>query len=132
MSQIRNRFFGAGAVALILGAVQLASGQDLVGARHIASADSASTTVNRAAKADRAGQPRLAPTPAHTVSFRLNDLAETSVLVRVPVTQEAREIKLPPARRPAGASDRPTIACEAMVSVLTDVAKLLQPGRCVT
>jgi hypothetical protein len=27
---------------------------------------------------------------------------------------------------------RPTIACEPMVSSLTEVAKLLQPGRCVT
>jgi hypothetical protein len=27
---------------------------------------------------------------------------------------------------------KPTIACEPMVSSLTEVAKLLQPGRCVT
>ena len=28
--------------------------------------------------------------------------------------------------------NKPTIACEPMVSSLTEVAKLLQPGRCVT
>jgi hypothetical protein len=63
------------------------------------------------------------------VSLRLNDLADTSVLLRVPFT-EARNIK-PPALLQSR-SRKPTVACEPVVSSLTEVAKLLQPGRCVT
>ncbi|MEA2911718.1 MAG: hypothetical protein QOJ15_3799, partial [Bradyrhizobium sp.] len=66
-----------------------------------------------------------------TISLRLDALAATSVLIRIPVAQAARE----------GTSARPiatspnrklTVACEPVVSVLTEVARQLQPGRCVT
>jgi hypothetical protein len=63
------------------------------------------------------------------------------VVVRVPVVQspvvqepvaqeEVRNRPAPPAR--PGATKKMTVACEPPVSVLTEVAKLLQPGRCVT
>ena len=35
-------------------------------------------------------------------------------------------------RRPGPVASKMTVACEPPVSVLTEVAKLLQPGRCVT
>jgi len=50
------------------------------------------------------------------------------VLLRVPFV-EARTGK-PPLLRTQ--SRKPTIACEPIVSSLTEVARLLQPGRCVT
>jgi hypothetical protein len=53
------------------------------------------------------------------------------VLVRIPFAQEARNGVS--ARSITKSPDRKmAVACEPMVSVLTEVAKQLQPGRCVT
>ena len=64
------------------------------------------------------------------------------MLVRVPVAKEVsketskaarnetRNGPTPPMTKPA--SKKIAVACEPPVSVLTEVAKLLQPGRCVT
>ena len=63
--------------------------------------------------------------------LKVGSLADTSVLLRIPVQKDAKG--LTPTVKPAG--DKPkkmTVACEPPVSVLTEVAKLLQPGRCVT
>jgi hypothetical protein len=62
--------------------------------------------------------------------MRLNDLADTSVLLRVPAVVETGNAK--PASSLLKPGRKTTIACEPMVSSLTEVAKLLQPGRCVT
>ena len=62
-------------------------------------------------------------------------IAETSVLIRVPVTREearSRPVAPPSAIKPGPHKSKTTLACEPVVSVLTEVAKLLQPGRCVT
>ena len=128
MSQFRKAFFGAAAIILTLGAVQFAFGHDLAD-RWQAVSDKPIHNVNRAAKADRIADLKPAAVPTRTVSRRLNDLADTSVLLRVPFT-EARNIK-PPALLQSR-SRKPTVACEPVVSSLTEVAKLLQPGRCVT
>jgi hypothetical protein len=130
MSQIRKAFFGAVAITLTLGAVQLASGHDLVD-RWQAVSDGSNSIVNRAGKADRIAAPKPAAIPTRTVSMRLNDLADTSVLLRVPLA-EARNIRPPAPALLQNRSRKPTVACEPMVSSLTEVAKLLQPGRCVT
>lgn len=138
MSQIQKVFLGAVAIAATLGAVQLASGHDLAD-RWYAVADTASPNfapgqnVNRAGKADRLAEIKPAAVPTRTVSMRLNDLADTSVLLRVPAVIETGNAK-PPVRlqNQQKVRARPTIACEPMVSSLTEVAKLLQPGRCVT
>ena len=53
MSQISKAIFGALAISMACGAVQLAFGQDLTGTGAAASAASEETGVNRAAKADR-------------------------------------------------------------------------------
>ncbi|MDD1527596.1 hypothetical protein C7U92_17475 [Bradyrhizobium sp. WBOS7] len=140
MSQIHKVFLGAIAMAATLGAVQLASGHDLAD-RWQAVADLPSHSlshapahnVNRAGKADRIAELKPAAVPTRTVSMRLNDLAATSVLLRVPAAIETGNAK-PPAllQNQKKVRTKPTIACEPMVSSLTEVAKLLQPGRCVT
>ncbi|MGY8663305.1 hypothetical protein Q3C01_13145, partial [Bradyrhizobium sp. UFLA05-109] len=87
MSQISKAFLSAVAISLTLGAVQLASGHDLAN-RWQTVADEPDHIVNRAGKADRIASPRPAATSTRTVSMRLNDLADTSVLLRVPATIE--------------------------------------------
>ena len=129
MSQIRKAFFGAAAIALTLGAVQFASGHDLVD-RWQAATDKSDHNVNRGAKADRLSDAKPAAVPTRTVNLRLNDLADTSVLLRVPLV-EARNVK-PPVLLKQNQGRKLTVACEAVVSSLTEVARLLQPGRCVT
>ncbi|MHC2624682.1 hypothetical protein ACVIW2_006714 [Bradyrhizobium huanghuaihaiense] len=141
MSQIQKVFLSAAAIAATLGAVQLASGHDLAD-RWQAVADKSDKpghNVNRAGKADRLAEIKQAAVPTRTVSMRLNDLADTSVLLRVPAVIETGNAKPPvllqnqnQSQKKQGRSNKPTIACEPMVSSLTEVAKLLQPGRCVT
>lgn len=133
MSQIHKAFLGAAAITFALGAAQLASGHDLSD-RWEAVADQpgpsvASHNVNRTSKSDRLADLKPAAVPTRTVSIRLNDLADTSVLLRVPAVETGNAKPAPFLLKP---DRKPTIACESMVSSLTEVAKLLQPGRCVT
>ena len=136
MSQIRRGIFGALAIGLTLGAVQLAFAHDLIGSRQAATAVPGND-VNRAAKADRAAVPSLRG-KTETIALRHDGVADTSVLVRVPVVREpskearneTRNAPAPPVTK--SAPRKITVACEPPVSVLTEVAKLLQPGRCVT
>jgi hypothetical protein len=133
MSRMFSGILGAIAVSLTFGAVQFASGSDLHGVQQPAPAPEA--TINRQAKTDRADLPATA-SKTQTISVRVDGLSDTSILVRVPVAQAARketrnESPAPTvAKEPA--SNRRTVACEPVVSVLTEVAKQLQPGRCIT
>jgi hypothetical protein len=134
-SGISKGVFGAIALSLTFGAV--ASGRDLgqrdasgqVNSTEINSTE-APASVNRTAKADRA--PRVAgpATQTQTVSLRLTGLADTSVLIRMPVAREA--LSGAPASLLTKSGSGKTLACEPVVSVLTEVAKRLQPGSCVT
>jgi hypothetical protein len=130
MSQISTGILGGLAVVLSLGAVQLASGRDLVVSR----SDTVASVVNRAGKADR-GNLQMPRTQGRTVSVRLESLPDTSILIRIPGSyrQEARDQD---SKSNVGATPvmhaKRTIACEPVVSVLTEVAKRLQPGRCLT
>jgi hypothetical protein len=119
---------GAIAVLVSFGAVQLASGRDLLAPQ--ASASEPGTAVNRAAKADRAAGMAGMAVLTQTISLRLDGLADTSVLVRMPLAHEARSNSAPLLKK--SGDGKPTVACEPMVSVLTEVFKQLQPGRCVT
>ena len=131
MSQIFNAIFAALAVSAACGAVQFAFGHDLTGGQPVAT-NAAETGVNRAAKADRVAAATAAAIPTRTISIRLDRLADTSVLIRMPVArEEARSRPTPPSLTRSG-NRKATVACEPVVSVLTEVAKLLQPGRCVT
>jgi hypothetical protein len=136
MSQILKGILGTLAVSLTFGAVQFASGHDLVGGQSLITPTSLTTPtkaehdVNRNAKADRAAVP-AATGKTETISLKLDSLAETSVVIRVPVIrEEARSRPKPPELIRSG--ERRMVACEPVVSVLTEVAKRLQPGRCVT
>jgi hypothetical protein len=133
MSQLSNTILGAGAVALTIGAVQFASGRDLptLQANVLQSSGAPGAAINRADKADRAVGAAASAMPTQTVSLRLDRFAATSFLIRLPVTSVARNTAPAPfVIKSSG--DRRQVACEPVVSVLTEVAKRLQPGRCVT
>lgn len=129
---------GAIALVLITGAAQFAMGRDLstVAARlpSLKQASSDSRTldtiaINRGAKADRAAGPSGSPARLRTISLTLSGVPDTVVLMRVPVAAAAPSSASAPAKPVAR---RPILACEPVVSVLTEVARRLQPGRCVT
>ncbi len=130
MSQISRGIFAAAAVTLTLGAVPLAAGRDLTAGLENPWSVPA-TEINRAAKADRAAGGARSAVPTRTISVQPDGLSDTSVLVRVPVAQAGRSGASAPSWLKSGNGKR-TVACEPVVSVLTEVAKLLQPGRCVT
>jgi hypothetical protein len=126
-SGVSKGIFGTIALSLTFGAV--ASGRDLGqqdATDQINSADASAAVINRAAKADRAARVAAPSAQTQTISLRLNGLSDTSVLIRLPVAREARS------GAPASLTSKTMVACEPMVSVLTEVAKRLQPGRCVT
>ena len=134
MSQKSRILFGVAAIALTLGAIPLAAGRDLAGDvfnRSQVSSGTSAATINRATKGDRAGSVVRSDVPMRTISLRLNGLSDTSVLIRMPVTQASRPSSFAPSWTKSG-NDKRAVACEPVVSVLTEVAKQLQPGRCVT
>jgi hypothetical protein len=142
MSQKSRRksqaIFGALAAVATLGAVQITAGaaasSPTLADRFEALGEPAGATgINRTAKGDRDANVPQAAEPARTVLLRVDSLADTSVLVRIPVQKEARNLApAHPAARPAANKAKNMVACEPVVSVLTEVAKLLQPGKCVT
>jgi hypothetical protein len=133
MSKIFSGILGTLAVSLSLGAAQYASGSDLVGLSRPSAAvtaqDAVQSGINRQAKADRAGAPANA-LKSRTISVSVDGLSDTSILVRVPLARkEAGDVPAPTtSKQPI----QRAVACEPVVSVLTEVAKQLQPGRCVT
>jgi hypothetical protein len=153
MSNIRMGILGAVAVTLSLGAAHFAFGEDLtVGMRTSGIPEQA---IDRGGKTDRA--PLLAEpvAPTQTISIHVDRVPGTSVLVRIPVARDEEGGKdqgratqgaaNPSAANPGAAPDgnaapaaqqlkdqRRTVACEPVVSVLTEIAKHLQPGRCIT
>ena len=138
MSQTSRAIIGAGAIALTLGAVPLAAGRDLSGDafQHPQSAFATpATPTNHAAKADRAPGITQPGAPTRTIALQFNSLPATSVLVRIPVivplAQAARSGAPAPSLLKSGLG-KPPVACEPSVSVLTEIAKRLAPGRCVT
>ena len=139
MSQLSRGIFAALAISLTCGAVQLAAGRDLIrGPQNSVNAPetAANISINRAAKADRLAPVAGSAVSTQTISLRLDALADTSILVRMPAAKEARNgSPAPSSTAPAltkSGSRKMAVACEPVVSVLTEVAKLLQPGRCVT
>ncbi len=132
MSDLRTAILGVIAVSATFGAVQFASGHDLTsGLRAFSTAPQEG--VNRAVKADRVAGVAASRTPTQTISIHVERVADTSVLVRIPRPQQARNTS--PAPAPAlikPQEQKAAVACEPTVSVLTDIAKRMQPGRCVT
>jgi len=137
MSQLSRVIFAAVAVSALCGVggvVQLAAGHDLSGLTGNSPATS-EASINRAAKADRAARLPDGVMQTRTVSVRLYGLSVTSVVVRLPVAREAGNAPCPLVTKSGDrkSGDRKmAVACEPVVSVLTEIAKQLQPGRCVT
>ena len=136
MSRLTTGISGAIALVLISGAAQFALGRDLGRDLGMSPADQLSgspaadaSAVNRSAKADRATGPAGSPAVMRTVSLKLSGFSDTTFLLRVPVTSATPTAASSTAKRVA---PKPAVACEPMVSVLTEVAKQLEPGRCVT
>lgn len=136
------------ALSLVSGAAEFARGRDLLPiagkpavGRHVPITQGMSASsnvsqegasrVNRASKADRAATQVEVAASTRTVSLKLDGFADTSFLVRVPVAIANPPTAAAPTK-PAAIRSKPTVACEAVVSILTDVAKRLGPGRCIT
>ncbi len=133
ISQMRNGILGAIAASATLGAVQLAAGHDLTSGLRAFSAAPEEEGVNRAVKADRVAGLATPSAATQTISIHVDRFADTSVLVRIPRAEEVRNTVPSPAPGLIKSEDqKATVACEPVVSVLTEIAKRLQPGRCVT
>ena len=139
MSRLVMGISGALALTLMSGAAELARGRDLSSlsgaavpqAHSLGASIEAVTPVNRSSKADRASAPVGSPASTRTVALKLESFSDTTFLVRMPVATASSPAIAVPAKSPAAAR-RPMVACEPVVSFLTDVAKRLDPGRCVT
>ncbi len=146
MSHLVSGALGLVAGVLALGAVHLevSAGNDLLGPAQRGDArltlparavdDAIAMNVDRSAKGDR--DAAVKPAGGVTMSFQVPGLADTSVMMRVPSGEAADALRKAPAStigssKGSSAGTRP-VACEPVVSVLTVVAKQLQPGRCVT
>lgn len=134
MSKVSSLVLGMVAGATMFGAIQYASGNDLRDT--LANSDNAAGGVNRAAKGDRASTMTAQNEQSQTLSFRIQGLSDTSVLLRMgatpavaPVKNEAVNIRTIPIN---AKPQRAAVGCEPPVSVLSEMAKILQPGRCVT
>jgi hypothetical protein len=129
MTQISKGILAASAFALSLGAVPFAFGQDTAGLAPGASG-TVPSDINRAAKADRAAVVTVPGPQTRTILLRFEELSDTSVLIRIPVADAGNRSSARPLTK--SSDHRLTLACEPVVSVLTEVARRLQPGRCVT
>lgn len=98
-----------------------------------ASAGGQINVVERAGKSDRA---EVIPTDfaSRTFSITPSGMEGTSILVRVVSRKPDRPADAKPATQlqPPRKSVWPRSACEPVVSPLTEVAKQLAPGRCIT
>lgn len=139
MARISTSILGAAAAVLALSGahLEMASGNDLgpFGARHgnaALIAPGAAPEINRSVKGDRDIVTAPSKQSLRTVSIQVDQLAHTSVLIRVPADQVRGENTPAPAARPIKSNMRKMIACEPVVSGLTEVAKVLDSGRCIT
>ena len=92
----------------------------------------AATAVNRSAKSDR-NEASANSSERHTIVFQHPDLQATTVALRLWRTVGAAKTR-PALKDGKVPADKPkqTVACEGTVSALTEVAKQLEAGRCVT
>jgi hypothetical protein len=129
--------------AAMFGAIQYASGNDLSGSSlrgTLTDRDTAISTasfapaVNRTAKGDRDTTPAKLDA-GQTLSFQVHGLTDTSVLLRLAGPAPKAQQDKPASTKAIPMDTKPrraTVACEPPVSMLTEVARSLQPGRCVT
>lgn len=92
----------------------------------------ATFAVNRDAKSDR-GEIAANTAEGRTIVFQHPDMQSTTVALHVwEAANAARKTPAPQDGKPAAEKNRPAIACESPVSVLSEVAKQVEAGRCVT
>jgi hypothetical protein len=124
------------AVSFAFGGTQLGSGSlpravddNMRGQRQfgIDDTESKATDVNRSKKADRDNIIRR-DLKTMTLAFQLHGLQNSSVAMRLPI--ETFRIRSGPSGK-IGEKPKLVIACEPVVSVLADVARRLEPGRCI-
>ena len=134
MSSVASGILAAAAATFAFGAVHLAgaSGNNRLMSERLADTGlsaipSIASSVNRQAKSDRAPAAQ-ALGRSTTIAFEVPALPNTTLIVRVPAENAASStpVKAPERSSPA----RRTTACEPSVSMLTAVAKQLQPSRC--
>lgn len=141
MSRIATGFVGLAVAALTLGAagIEIASGHDLGIFKptdaSLKTNASIAYDVNRTSKADRDAVARIEP-DAPTIVFQHPSLPSTTIAAQV-------RQDVPPAgdglgkRQQDTKAKKPTkhkiaAACERNVSALSEVAKLMDAGRCIT
>jgi hypothetical protein len=92
----------------------------------------AAMAINREAKADRS-EVSSSTAERRTIIFRHPDLQSTTVALRLWETAGAAKNR-PASKDGKAPADKPkrAVACEGVVSALTEVAKHLEAGRCVT
>lgn len=143
MSKVSSLVLGVVSGAAMFGAIQYASGNDLRASNlrgtltesdTAISAPSPALAVNRTAKGDRDTTPAKLDA-GQTLSFHVHGLVDTSVLLRLAGPAPKAQTDKPASTKAIPIDTRPrkaTVACEPPVSLLTEVARSLQPGRCVT
>lgn len=91
----------------------------------------AEMAINRGAKVDRSEVSSITA-EGRTILFQHPDLRSTTVALRLWETAGAKN--RPASKNGKVPSDKPkqAVACEGVVSALTEVAKQLEAGRCVT
>jgi hypothetical protein len=133
MSRVASGILAAVAATFAFGAVHLAGATgnnrlmaDRLNDTGLSIVANTASTVNREAKADRAAGAAIDGRSV-TMAFEVPALPNTTLIVRVPTENAANT---PPKSPERSSPARRTTACEPSVSVLTAVAKQLQPSRC--
>jgi hypothetical protein len=141
MSRLTTGISGVIALSVISCAARLALGHDFTPAARdhtqidqrlsssFTSLAAGARAVNRGAKADRAAGPAGSPAQTRTVSVKHDGFSATTFLLRVPPADGNSSSEAPSAKP---GTRKPMVACEPVVSILTEVFNQLQPGRCVT
>lgn len=140
MSRIATGFVGVTIAALTLGAasIQIASGHDLGPFKpndaSVRTANTIAYDVNRDTKTDPIAKDRTAP-EGPTIVFQHPNLPSTTIAAQV--RQDRPDAGSGMSQKQDTRAKKPTkqkiaAACERNVSVLTEVAKALDAGRCIT
>ncbi len=143
MSQLFSIQRAVIAAALTVVAAPFAMGGELpvwlVRSPAVAAASAPVSTGDQANAVERAGKSDRAPVlragvDSQTFSIQPSGMSGTSVLVRIVSQKPDRRANEKPATQlqPRDKAAKPRGACEPVVSMLTEVAKRLEPGRCVT
>jgi hypothetical protein len=135
MFQLASGILGAAAATLAFSTVHLevSAKGDLQRQQPAAVQSASAPQVVRTAKGDRLTNPAVEGQNL-TVSFRVPGEQASSVIMRVALPHDGQKAAPPIAPAPANraSTGKRMVACEPSVSVLTPVAKVLQPSRCVT